>query len=172
MYGEGDPYFIPSALRSAKSNNGILTRIGSGKALFQQAYVGNMAWAHIKALSALKEKPNACSGRAYFITDDTPLCNTFEFMDIFLHTKGYDLSNYCLPYPFVYGFMYIMETVFWVISPIYKIHLDTALCSVIYFNKTYYFCRKFAEQKIGYSPIYTYKECIANSIAYYSDLEL
>ena len=36
MFGEGDPFYIPNALRAAKNNCGILPRIGNGKALFQQ----------------------------------------------------------------------------------------------------------------------------------------
>jgi len=39
MYGELDPYYITNGLQSAARNNGVLYRVGSGTAKFQQTYV-------------------------------------------------------------------------------------------------------------------------------------
>lgn len=172
MYGEGDPYFIPNALRQAKNNCGTLPRVGNGKALFQQAYVGNVAWAHIKAVRSLDSLPHSCGGKAYFVTDDTPVCNSFEFMDNFLRSRGFRLSSYSMPYPVVYGMLYVMECFIKLISPFYRINVSTALCTLIYINKTFYFSRKRAEQLLDYQPLYTYKECIDKSMSYYANLEL
>lgn len=54
MYGEGDPHFVVSAIRSARQTYGVIPRIGSGKAMFQEAYVGNVAWCHVLGCRALK----------------------------------------------------------------------------------------------------------------------
>lgn len=169
MYGELDPYYVTNGLRSAKTNEGILTRVGDGSALFQQAYVGNVAWAHVLAASALK-KDAETGGKVYFITDDTPLLNTFDFMKIFLLLKGFDLSSYAIPYPLMYVVLYCLESVLYAISPVKKINLPTALCSVIYINKTYYFNRKRAENMLGYKPIYDFDQSIELSAKYYQDV--
>ena len=36
MYGEEDPFYVTSGLRSAEQHGGCLTRVGDGGALFQQ----------------------------------------------------------------------------------------------------------------------------------------
>ena len=54
MYGEGDPIYIPKAVKAARKNCGLIPRIGSGKAKIQQAYVGNVAWCHVLACLRLK----------------------------------------------------------------------------------------------------------------------
>lgn len=36
MYGEEDPFYVTSGLRSADRHGGRLTRVGDGGALFQQ----------------------------------------------------------------------------------------------------------------------------------------
>ena len=66
MYGEFDPWYVISALKSAGGSrqNGTLTRVGDGTARLQTAYVGNVAWAHLCATRALAEDPGA-SDRAH-----------------------------------------------------------------------------------------------------------
>ena len=172
MYGEGDPFFIPSGLKGAKSNCGVLPRVGSGKALFQQAYVGNVAWGHVRALASLKQSPEECAGLTYFLTDHTPVCNSFDFMDNFLRPRGYRVSSYSIPYPLVYALMFLTESILWILSPLYKVKIDAALCSIIYINKTFYFSRKRAEERLSYQPLYAYTESLERSMNYYIDLEL
>jgi len=46
MYGELDPWFVVSGLRTAKRGGGILLPVGNGKARMQVSYAGNVAWAH------------------------------------------------------------------------------------------------------------------------------
>jgi 3beta-hydroxy-delta5-steroid dehydrogenase / steroid delta-isomerase len=53
MYGEGDPYYVTAGLKAASTSGGVMYRVGDGSALFQQAYVGNIAWAHVRANQAL-----------------------------------------------------------------------------------------------------------------------
>ena len=146
---------------------------GNGNALFQQAYVGNMAWAHLVALEALKNcSANECGGQVYFITDNSPICNSFEFLEPFLKARGFALSKYSIPYPLAYAMLFLTENVLWALSPIYKIDFGTPLCSIIYINKTFYFNRKRAEEKLGYKPLYSWKECLEKSLTYYMDIEL
>ncbi len=46
FYGEGDQFFIPTVLRTAKHMRGSFPRIGNG--ITPSSYVGNVAWGHIK----------------------------------------------------------------------------------------------------------------------------
>ena len=90
MYGEEDPFYVTSGLEKAKSNKGVLMVVGGRKALFQQSYAGNVAWAFLCALSSMS-KDEDLGGKALFITDDTPLMNSFDFTEIFLKILGYSL---------------------------------------------------------------------------------
>ncbi|CAH1801617.1 unnamed protein product [Owenia fusiformis] len=56
IYGEADTHFITQMLHSAKSFGGTLIPFGDGKTKWQQAYVGNVAWAHICAYRAVKNE--------------------------------------------------------------------------------------------------------------------
>ena len=174
MYGEGDPYYVTNGLRGARDRGGELTRVGDGKSLFQQAYVGNVAWAHVVALEALnKDKAGeTVGGQPYFITDDTPLMNSFKFMSPFLATKGYRLSSYSLPYSAVYGALWATEWFLWLISPVYRVNMATPLCSLIYINRTLHFRRDKAESMLGYKPRYTWEMARQRSIEYYKHLDI
>ena len=72
IYGEGSP-FLSAYMHGALNNNGILTNHCKFSRV-NPVYVGNVAWAHILALRALrdpKKVPNI-QGQFYYISDDTP----------------------------------------------------------------------------------------------------
>lgn len=171
MYGEGDPYYVINGLKSAKQNGGILVRIGDGSAKFQQAYAGNVAWAHLCALSAIQLDPGL-GGRNFFVTDDTPLMNTFTFMKPFLRCRGFDLSDNAIPYGLVFAVYFWIDWILWVLRPIWKVNLDVALPSVVYVNHTLYFNRRNAEEDLRYKPLYGYQTSLAKSLEFYKRVPL
>ena len=171
MYGEGDPYYVTSGLRQAKMFGGIMTRVGNGTALFQQTYVGNTAWAFVCADVALRSQTDV-GGSFYFIPDDTPVMNTFQFMEPYLQARNFRLSRTYLPYTFVYNLIYFMEVFLKFLSPLIKINFQTASCSIKYINMNLYFSNKKAQKHLGYKPIFTAKEAEMNSLAYYKQVKL
>ena len=78
MYGEGDPFMITAALKSAQETFGWVIRVGDGNALFQKSYAGNVAWAFLKANEALRLNPDLVGGHFFFIPDETPVLNIFD----------------------------------------------------------------------------------------------
>lgn len=171
MYGEGDPFYIKNALQNAKSRGGVLTKVGDGTALFQQAYVGNVAWAHICAVETLRQNASV-GGHVYFIADDTPLMNTFDFMDPYLKVKGFCLSDKAVPYSLVYVGLLAAETFAWLVKPVVKIQYPATLCSLIYINKTFYFDDSKSRRKLGYKPIYTAKQAQENTLKYWRSIDV
>ncbi|XP_030792323.1 3 beta-hydroxysteroid dehydrogenase/Delta 5--_4-isomerase type 1-like [Rhinopithecus roxellana] len=71
IYGEGSP-FLTANINEALNNNGILSSVGKFSAV-NPVYIGNVAWAHILALRALRDPKKALSvpGQFYYISDDT-----------------------------------------------------------------------------------------------------
>ena len=131
-----------------------------------------MAWAHVVAKRALERSPDLVGGHVFFVTDDTPLLNSFDFMQPFLAARGLSLSTYQLPYSLVHGLFKGAEALLWLISPIYKFNSSTAACSVAYVCKTFNFSREKAERLLGYSPVYDYEESLKKSTEYYKNVDL
>ncbi|XP_062582552.1 3 beta-hydroxysteroid dehydrogenase/Delta 5--_4-isomerase type 1-like [Saccostrea cucullata] len=171
MYGEGDQYYVANGLHSAQSSKGTLVQVGNGKNLFQQCYAGNAAWAFLCADKALKSN-KSIGGQAFFIPDDTPLSNSFEFMKPFLESRAMALSSYRIPFAAVYWPLVIFEFVLKLISPLVRINIQTASCSVKYINMDLYFRRDKAEALLGYKPIFSPSEAMKMSLSFYKHMKL
>jgi 3beta-hydroxy-delta5-steroid dehydrogenase / steroid delta-isomerase len=138
----------------------------------QQCYAGNTAAAFVQADSALRSNPSALAGQAFFIPDDTPVQNSFQFIQPFLQTRGMQLSRYALPYPLVYGFLYTLEMVLKALAPLVRINLSNASCSVQYINMDLYFRSTKARDLFGFKPVYMPEEAMRLSMGYYKSLKL
>lgn len=171
MYGELDPYYVTNGLQSAKDNRGILYQVGDGRSQFQQTYVGNTAWAFVCADKALKK--NAInSGEFFFVPDNTPIQNTFQFMEIFLKGRNYKLSKYKIPFSIVYYPVLMLEWFLHVLSPLVRIYLPIVSCSIKYINMNLHFSGKKARERLGYHPIYKPNESIEKCLDFYQNVKL
>jgi sterol-4alpha-carboxylate 3-dehydrogenase (decarboxylating) len=73
IYGEGDPYVIPSTLQLMRKGQQTL-QIGPNEKVFEHVYVENAVHAHIIASKALLgNSDQKVDGEAFFITDGEPL---------------------------------------------------------------------------------------------------
>lgn len=71
IWGPGDPHLLPGMVARAKQ--GKLKLIGDGQNKIDTTYISNAADAHLAALDALQQNPNAaCGGKAYFISNGEP----------------------------------------------------------------------------------------------------
>lgn len=173
MYGDGDPRYIPEVLRAAHQCGGILPRIGNRRAIWQTAYVGNVAWAHVTAAQALCAKDPPARGQAFFVPDDTPLKDYTQDLEPFLASCGYSTSSFYIPYFLVYYGVLLLSWVLYILKPLCIInpHSFTPK-SVAQLNICTYFVRSRAEKLIGYKPKYTYEEALQKSISYYKTLRM
>jgi nucleoside-diphosphate-sugar epimerase len=70
VYGPGDPHLLPRLVKRAKA--GKLAWIGAGNQV-DVTYVDNAAHAHLLALDALAGENPKPAGKAYFISQGTPV---------------------------------------------------------------------------------------------------
>ena len=171
MYGEEDPYYVTNGLRNAAKSGNILLQVGDGTAKFQPSYVGNAAWAFICADVALRENPSI-GGKFFFIPDDTPVQNTFQFLKPFLELRGFRLSSFHLPYDFVYNVLKLVEAVVKFLAPLVKIRLPTESYSVKYINTNLYFRNAKAKEVLKFQPIFTPSMALNNCLKYYKNVKL
>ena len=87
IWGPGDPHLVPRLLERARA--GQLRRVGDGSNLIDVVYVDNAAEAHLLAADALDSpaKASAVAGRAYFISQGTPV-NCWSWIDDLLALAG------------------------------------------------------------------------------------
>lgn len=171
MYGELDPYYVLGCLKTANLAGGKLIRIGNGQALFQQCYAGNIAAAFVQTDAALT-KNKKLAGQIFYVPDNTPLQNSFYFMEPFLKSRGFILSQISIPYGIAYGLFYMIEMILKALSPLVKINLKVASCSIRYINTDLYFSSDKAKTMFNYQPVFSTNEAIQRSIAYYKTIKL
>jgi nucleoside-diphosphate-sugar epimerase len=168
MYGENDKYFIPMAMNSTKYMCG---RYPFSLVKVQTLYGGNAAWAHVLAAQHMLDKKydGGISGKAYFITDDTPTDEGIGgFLRDFLEPLGYKKAPFNLPLYLLLFIAYILDVIIYLLD---LMNVDF----VITFNShtawsaysSYIFSRESAERDFGYEPLFSYETAHQNSLEYY-----
>ncbi|XP_014318736.1 3 beta-hydroxysteroid dehydrogenase/Delta 5--_4-isomerase type 2 isoform X2 [Myotis lucifugus] len=159
IYGEGSPFlygFIDHALK----NNGILPH-NSKFSIVNPVYVGNVAWAHILALRALRDPEKAANiqGQFYYIADDTPH-QSYDHLNYTLSKEwGFCLdSRMSLPVLPKYWLGFLLEIVSFLLSPIYRYQPPFNRHTVTLLNSVFTFSYKKAQQDLGYQPLFSWEK--------------
>ena len=95
VYGEGDSRMI-RVIESSALFGRFMMRISNVHNVLQFTYVGNVAWAHLCAMRALLRGGDTSGGKAFFITDDTPL-SSVEFFEPIITRLGYQYLPIGIP---------------------------------------------------------------------------
>lgn len=85
VFGPGDQNLLPSVVRRARDGRAAI--VGDGRNLVDMTFIDNAAWAHLDAERALTDARAACAGRAYFISNDSPV-NMWDWTNGFLREIG------------------------------------------------------------------------------------
>ncbi|CAI9733122.1 beta-hydroxysteroid dehydrogenase Delta 5-- [Octopus vulgaris] len=173
MYGEGDPFLIPSALQSAYSAGGWSVCVGNGKAIFQVSYAGNVAWAFLMAnRTLLDNKLTNVEGQYFFVPDDTPATSIYTTLEPYLHDRGFKHMPVYIPYWLIHGLLSIRDLFLWLISPLVKINAQPPICSIKYINMTLTFKNDKARTYLGFRPLFNPEEALQRSRKYYKKIKL
>ena len=136
------------------------------------AYVGNVAWGHICAMRTLRDKPEVCGGKAYFITDDTPRTDFVGLASPIMQAKGYRFASFQITFKLAYFIIMFLQFVLSLLKPVKAINLPVTTRILDYLNYTYTFKRTKAANDLGYDPIFTHEESMKNSIEYYKNMKI
>ena len=85
IFGPGDTNLVPTIVERAKA--GRLLRVGEGTNLIDLTHIDDCVRAHILAMEALERDPEKVGGKAYFISQGTPV-NMWEWIDQVLNEHG------------------------------------------------------------------------------------
>ncbi|XP_006184352.1 3 beta-hydroxysteroid dehydrogenase/Delta 5--_4-isomerase [Camelus ferus] len=171
IYGERSP-FLSGHIDCALKNNGMLTNYGRFSVV-NPVYVGNVAWAHILALRALRDPRKAPSiqGQFYYISDDTPHQSYDDLNYALSKDWGFRLdSRMNLPIFLQYWLAFLLEMVGFLLSPIYKYKPTFSRHLVTLSNSVFTFSYKKAQRDLGYEPLFTWEEASQNTTEWVGSL--
>lgn len=170
FYGEDDKHFFYKLLQYAKKTDGYFHRVRSLDERLQISYVGNVAWAFIKAKERLAVD-ETISGEPFFITDDTPIVDVYEHFEPFLEARGFRMSAYVIPYWLALIVLSVVCFFIRVINIFWRVEFDVPSVDMLnYMCSTFFYNRSKATLRLDYQPIYTPEEAKERSLPYYANV--
>jgi nucleoside-diphosphate-sugar epimerase len=168
LYGELDRWFVPRAMKVATSLRGTLPRISNVYIRLQPCYVGNAAWAVCCAKKRI-ERDASVGGETFFVTDDTPIRDPFDFWQPYLAQRQLKVSSWAVPLWIVLALLSLIQLVVTAIRPLIRIRLGpewsgdwwNMICTTHFFNRTKITLR------MEYDPLYSVDEAMQKSREYY-----
>jgi len=172
MYGEGDPYHVANVLRVVRAGR-LPFRIGDSTAPFEHVYVGNVARAHLLAVTRLAEGDPTPAGQAYFVTDETPAVGFLDFMEHILTPLGYTLppASRRIPYALAFALGAAAEAASFLCRPFFRFTPTLTRSSVRFVCHEHTFRGEKLRRDLGYAPAYDAATARERTIAYFRDLE-
>uniref|UniRef100_A0A2I3FRM5 3-beta hydroxysteroid dehydrogenase/isomerase domain-containing protein n=1 Tax=Nomascus leucogenys TaxID=61853 RepID=A0A2I3FRM5_NOMLE len=152
IYGEGSP-ILSASVNEALNNDGILSSFIKFSRV-NLVYVGNVAWAHILAVRALRYRSKAPSvqGQFYYISDDTPH-QSYDNLSYTL-SKEFGLcldSSWSLPLSLMCWIGFLLEIVSFLLRPIYTCQPPFNRHRMTLSNSIFTFSYKKAQQDLAYN---------------------
>ncbi|XP_036622692.1 3 beta-hydroxysteroid dehydrogenase/Delta 5--_4-isomerase type 2 [Trichosurus vulpecula] len=159
IYGE-ESIFLQYEMTKALNNDKTIKRRREGS-MANPVYVGNVAWAHILALRALRdsEKAQSIGGQFYYISDDTPPKSYSDFNYELSKEWGFKLgSKVGIPLTLLYWAAFLLEMISLVLYPIfiYEPPLNRHLLTLT--NSVFTLSYKKAKKDLGYEPRFSWLE--------------
>jgi nucleoside-diphosphate-sugar epimerase len=155
IFGPGDQNLIPRLIESAKKDK--LKIVGDGENQVDVLYVENAAQAHLKAWTALQERPTVVGGQAYFIGQGP--VKLWSFINKVL--ACYDLEPITKKISFKMAFTVgnIIEKVASLMGK-FEWHPPMTRFVALQLSKDHYFSHEKAFQHLGWRPIIDIDEAL------------
>jgi len=166
IYGPNDPHAIIQSLE-AFAEGRMPFLLGNGSARFDVVHVDNVVHAHLLAAAKLHdpETRDQVGGGVYF-AGEGHAPNYFEFLRPFAEARGIRMPRLRVPAPLVLVLARAMEIVHRVTGldvPFHRFHYHILV-------KDFFFSNANAERDLGYQPIVTKEEGMAQTVAWVREL--
>ncbi len=145
----------------------FFAKFGDGSEVIDNSYVHNLIHGQILAAQHLGEGSTA-NGQAYFINDGEEL-NMFEFSQPLIESLGEKFPKLKLPYWFIRGIMVIWQELHFAIG-FPEPPLPPLAVERIGVSNTFSIAK--AQRDLGYIPIYTTDEAMAECTPFYKEMFL
>lgn len=110
IWGHGDPHLFPRVI--ARTLQGRLRRVGTGKNLIDVVHVGGAAWAHVAAVQRLLDGDQRLNGQALFLTDGRPV-ECWSWISRILECAGVRVPQRSISFQTAYRLGAVLEAAYW-----------------------------------------------------------
>ncbi|KAM9746585.1 3 beta-hydroxysteroid dehydrogenase type 7 [Menidia menidia] len=169
IYGEGHQLikdFYKQALqRGGLVIGGIPDNIEHGR-----VYAGNVAWMHVLAARALRERPQKVGGEAFFCYDESPYKSYEDFNMTLL--SAFNFRRTRMPALVLWFLAMFNDLLHWLLSPVcnYTPLLNRFTLAVA--STTFTVLTDKAERYFQYRPLYSWDQCLARTQKWISTFPL
>lgn len=169
LFGPRDAQAWPGFIAAAKEGKSKY-QIGDGSNLFDWSYVENIAYGHLLAADKL-ESGSAIGGQVYFLTNGEPM-KFWDFANYVFTNMGYPPTKFRVPYTIVYYYSVLLVFICHLLGYL-GIKMDPTFTPLRVANAG---CHRFfsiekAKRELGYKPIYSLKEGMEKTLAYFKSLQ-
>ncbi|XP_059809416.1 3 beta-hydroxysteroid dehydrogenase type 7-like [Hypanus sabinus] len=171
-YGEGFPLLCNLVERASRCR-GHLFRFSSADACLGRVYAGNVAWMHLLAARALREKPGLVGGQVYYCYDDSPDKSFLDFYMEFLAPCGVKLVGRLrpvLPFFLVFLLALLVELVSFALRPFCTFAPVLNRYTLLMSCSTFTVRTSKAARHFGYRPLYTWEQSRARTTRWLQSL--
>ncbi|XP_061081685.1 hydroxy-delta-5-steroid dehydrogenase, 3 beta- and steroid delta-isomerase 1 [Conger conger] len=160
IYGEGCRFLL-FHMGNGIRNGDVLLRTSHPDARVNPVYVGNVAFAHVRAARALKdaERRAVVGGNFYFVSDDTPPASYSDFNHAVMSPLCFGIQEkFMMPYPLLVFLAFVMEMLQWLLRPFMRYSPPLNRQLLVMVNTAFTFSYRKAQRDIGYTPRYSWEE--------------
>ncbi|XP_029997023.1 3 beta-hydroxysteroid dehydrogenase type 7-like [Sphaeramia orbicularis] len=160
IYGEGHElmmeFYKQSAQRGGLIIGGVPENVEHG-----QVYAGNVAWMHVLAARALRERPQTVGGEAFFCYDDSPYKSYEEFNMQFLST--FNFRRVRIPMLVLWFLAVLNDILRFILSPFYNYTPLLNRCTLAVACTSFTVGTDKAQRHFQYRPLYDWDQCRART---------
>ncbi|KAM6966067.1 3 beta-hydroxysteroid dehydrogenase type 7 [Tautogolabrus adspersus] len=114
IYGEGHE-LIKDFYKQGVQRGGLIIGGVPDETEHGRVYAGNVAWMHVLAARALRERPQAVEGEAFFCYDDSPYKSYEDFNMLFL--SAFNFRRVRIPLMLLWFLAVLNDIIRWILSP-------------------------------------------------------
>ena len=155
LWGPRDVHLIPRLIDGGKKNK--LAIIGNGKNIVDLTYIENAAAAHLCAVKALLNNNEDAFGKAFFISDDNPVC-LWKWIDDFFEEMEIPKIRKKISYKNAFRIGWILEKIYRGLHIKKEPPMTPFIAGQLAFS--HYFDITRAKEILGYKAKYSNKEGI------------
>nr|XP_046270343.1 3 beta-hydroxysteroid dehydrogenase type 7 [Scatophagus argus] len=160
IYGEGHE-LIKDFYKQGVQRGGVIVGGVPENSEHGRVYAGNVAWMHVLAARALRERPQTVGGEAFFCYDDSPYKSYEDFNMLFL--SAFNFRRVRIPLLLLWFLAMVNDLLRWLLSPVYNFtpllnRYTLAVASTSFTVRTDKALRHFE-----YRPLYDWEQCKART---------
>ncbi|XP_047427130.1 3 beta-hydroxysteroid dehydrogenase type 7 [Mugil cephalus] len=160
IYGEGHQlikdFYEMAVQRGGLIIGGIPDHIEHGR-----VYAGNVAWMHVLAAQALRERPQTVGGEAFFCYDDSPY-KSYEDFNMTLLSR-FNFRKVRMPAVVLWFLAMVNDLLRWIMSPVYNYTPLLNRYTLAVASTTFTVSTDKAQRYFQYRPLYNWAQCLART---------